>query len=203
LAHSDVNEIPFAPDAVRAEVLEPVVDAERNLRAALLKRLREAVEKPASLENISLRRNTTPLAAIVFQRAKNRRGIGSEIRRLREELSPTRNSIRKVEDESYWATHDEEARARKKWERVFEAIDERFGKAEGVVTCDGLLGFAEKAAEVLLDPFKWPRIAKLPVDLLIRYRARRPIIEIHRLAPELRGSQAFKRSVVRLFGTVV
>jgi hypothetical protein len=203
LAYADENEIPFTLDEARAEVLEPVIVAERNLRSKLLEQLKKASDEPALLGNVDVLRNTTPLTAVVFSRASGRAGIAREIIDLREELLATRTRLCEAEDELFWATHDEGVRAFTKWNDVFAELRRRYGEAEGLVSCKGLLGFADKAAKIFLEPTKWPKLVGLPIEIVRRAIARRPIIEIHRLAEELPGSCGLQESIKRLFGEVI
>src|SRR5262249_13884705 len=139
---------------------------------------------------------------LVFQRASKRENIAQEIAKLRNELKDTRARIREAEDELFWASYDQEARASQKWNRVFAEIERRYGQGTGIVNCVDLVRFSDKQAEILLDPNKWPRLLTLPVEVMRRWFARRPVIELHRLAAQLPGSQGLQRSIARLFGEV-
>jgi hypothetical protein len=201
-AHASSAKIAFTPDEVREEALEPMITADRNLRQRILTSMREAADKAVLVGDVDIVRNTTPLAAIVFSRASDRKDIARQITILREELSALRARLGEAEDSLYWATHDEEAIASAKWNAVFGELERRYGEGTGVVNYRSLLTFSLENIESIIDPTKLVKLIGLPISALRRYLTRRPIFEIHRLAQQLPGNQRLCREVERLFGRV-
>ena len=202
LAYSEANEIPFTLDEARASILPQFIDKEINLRRSILEKLKEVHDQSVLVGNIDVKRSLTPLASVVYSRAMTRNKIPEEVARLREELTSLRARLTEAEDALFYATHDKQASAFRKWTEVLDELERRYGKGEGYVACRGLLGFAEKAVEVALDPTKWNKLISLPIEILRRATARRPIVEIYELLPTMPGLKASQRDIDRLFGNV-
>jgi hypothetical protein len=56
--------------------------------------------------------------------------------------------------------------------------------------------------EAAVDQSRLLKLINLPIEIINRYLARRPLIEIHRLAWAVPGSQSRAEDIRRLFGDV-
>ena len=202
LAYAEASQIPFTPDNARVPFVPNLVENERLLRRRLMKQLKASVEETAIIGDLHVIRAATPLAAHVFAAAANRHEIWQAAAELREKLWPMRARIRAAEDDLFWATQQEQARAANKWEEEFEELQRKFGRGQGFVTADGLIGFGEKAVEVGLDHSKWPKLIGDAYQVFKRLVSPRPIIELHKLARDLPGSGQTQRNIKRLFGDI-
>jgi hypothetical protein len=202
IAYAGEKQAPFAPDEVRAEALEPVMVQDRGWRQEVLNSIKTATDRPTLYADINISRHTTPFASVVFKNARTRQDIGQEILSLREKLAPTRARLVEAEDALYWVRQQDEARARERWNGVFEELKKQFGEGHGIVSLRSAVGYAEKGAEAVLDQSKLVKLIGLPIEIVTRYLARRPVIEIHKVAQELPGSRQLRADIQRLFGDV-
>jgi hypothetical protein len=202
IAYAEAQDIPLTPDRARFGSIQGLLENERLLRRQLMQKLKASVEDSAIIGDIHVIRSTTPLAAKVFEMAANRREIWQAVAELRNELWSTRATLRAAEDDLFWATQKEQARAAAKWDAAFDELQRTYGKGQGIVSCDVLIGFGEQGFETLIDHSKWPGLASMVIDPIKRAFARRPIIELHKLAGDLPGAGQTQRHIKRLFGTV-
>jgi hypothetical protein len=202
LAFAEQSQIPFTPDSARGSFLPALVENERMLRRRIMTVLKESVEETAIIGDLHVVRATTPLATRVYAEAANRREIWTVAAQLREDLWSLRANIRAAEDDLFWAKQQEQARAAAKWEHVFGELKLRYGKGQGYVTADGLVGFAEKALDVVHDHSQWPKLGTVLVEPLKRMLTRRPIIELYKLVEDAPGTAQTERDIKRLFGAI-
>jgi hypothetical protein len=201
----DVQQLAFTPDSTRVKAYGSVVVAERKLRQRLADRLAEAFRKGASGEELHLARVISPLAAVVFDRASNRREIVRELVQLRHELEPFRSRLRDVEHQLFFASRKNEQRIIVKWNKVFAELEREYGPGagDGSVTVNGLLSLSEAAAQVIDKPkdvASYAKALKIPADAISRMLSRRRAIELYRLSNQLPGSSNLVRTAHRLFG---
>ncbi len=204
LAYSDVNELPFTPDAVRTGMLEQVLDAERTLRSKLIEKLGEAGTKQTVGDEFKLTRRISPLAAIVFKRSWPRKqNIVPKMIDLRNELRSLRQRIRSVEEELLFVPRSTEVKLSRRWHTIFSELERTFGDGEGLLNLRGGLSFAELVGNLIDDKHKvggWVKILGLPIEVIQRILARRPLVELYRLRFEVPASSNLKLAAHRLFG---
>jgi len=204
LAYADINRVPLTPDKTRARVLEPIVRSEKQLRKQLLAKIGSEFQKNY-LGNDEVRRNITPLASVVFDRAGSKpNNIPEEMLRLRRELTPLRDRLGNIEALLDGETHQTELKIVRKWEGVFQEIERKHGAGAGLVTLEGALTFAESAGKVAAKPHNpatWFKPLALPIDAIRKLFARRPVIEIHRL--QFPSTAKLQATAHKLFGDLI
>jgi hypothetical protein len=118
---------------------------------------------------------------VVFDRAwPERRNIAREIERLRKELAPLHERLRRAEGDIFWGKRDAEIGTAQEWNKVFDEIDRQFGRGEGLLNLSSALGFAEGVAGVALmpkHPARWFKLLNLPTELTQRILSRRTVID--------------------------
>jgi hypothetical protein len=204
LAYADIHRLPLTPDQTRTRVFEPIVRSERNLRKMLLDKLEREFQKNYFANDISIKRNITPLASVVFDRAYPKpENIAKEMVELRYELAPLRERIGKAEKTLVEGTRMDELSVARKWNEVFQEIERAYGTGQGLLRMRGLLTFAEPAVAIAGDPTSlnsWAKILKLPIDALSRMVSRLPVIEIYNT--QFPSSERLQRAAHRLFGEI-
>jgi hypothetical protein len=205
LAYSDVNGLPFTPDAVRGVVLNKIIKKEQALRSRLMVKIRESGSTNLVADSFDLTRRVSPLAAIVFERAwPKKNNIVSEMITLRNQLSGLRERIRVIEQGLLFANSSEEKRLSRKWESIFNELERAFGKGEGLLTIKSGIGLAEAVGKVVDDGHKvssWTKLLLgLPVETAERMLARRPLVELYQLRRAVPSSSRLRKAVDRLFG---
>jgi len=207
LAYADVAKLTFTPDAVRCPVLDNILkDEDEFLRQALMSKLQSAWEHYPTSGYRELRRTVSPFAAIVFERAKNRSEIASQMEILRKELAPLREKVHKLEEKALWGSRDEAVDAERKWEQVLTEIETNFGTDPHLVSIKRAIAFGESIGEIIDKPTSWKNwlssLTNLPLEIAARLVSQRPAIEIHRLRSKLPSPGRLAKSVERLFGQV-
>lgn len=207
LAYADVAKLTFTPDAVRCPVLDNILkDEDEFLRQALMSKLQSAWERYPTSGYRELRRTVSPFAAIVFERAKNRREIASEMEILRNELAPLRKRVHEFEEKALWGNRDEAIDAERKWEEILAEIDVNFGADPRLVSIKRAIAFGESVGEIIDNATSgksWlSSLASLPIEIAMRLISQRPAIEIHHLRSKLPGPGKLALVVERLFGQI-
>jgi hypothetical protein len=204
LAYADINRVPLTPDGTRARVLEPIVRSEKQLRQLLLAKIEEEFQRNY-LGNDEVRRNISPLASVVFDRAGSKpTNIPEEMLRLRRELTPLRDRLRDIEVSLEGASRETELGVVRKWERVFQEIEREYGAGTGLVSLEGALTFAEAAGKFAAKPHNpstWFKPLALPAETIRKMFARRPIIEIRRL--QFPSTTKLHATARKLFGDLI
>jgi hypothetical protein len=207
VAYAESYHIPLTSDTTRVPILEAAVHTERNLRQQLLKRLNEQSKEGLLTDDfggVELTREITPLASVVFERAyPDKKNIAKEMQRLREQLAPIRVRIADAEMNFNRGSRQQEIEVDKKWQKVFDEIERQFGKGEGLLKLSSLLGFSEAGVGAYLkpgDPKGWFKLIDLPLEVVRRIHARRAVVELHRIRPEIPSSGRLWDIVTRLFG---
>jgi hypothetical protein len=207
LAYADALKITLTPDAVRTPVLETVLEKEDSYRADILSRFKDKWEKYPSRGEVELRRKVSPFAAVVFNRAESKGDIPQEMAKLRYETEALRKDLQKVEDQAlWWTSRDEAIRAERKWNEVLTEIEMNFGSDPRLVTIKRGLNFAESVGGVVEKPHSpksWIQTITGPVyDIVKRFVARGPAIEIHALKSRLQSPNQLRKDIDRLFGKI-
>jgi hypothetical protein len=207
LAYADVAKLTFTPDAVRCPVLDNILrDEDEFFHQALMSKFQSAWEHYPTSGYQGLRRTVSPFAAIVFERAKSRSEIVSQMEMLRKELAPLRERIHKLEEKALWGSRDEAVDAERKWEQVLTEIETNFGPDPHLVSIKRAITFGESIGEIMDKPTSWKNwlssLTNLPLEIATRLVSQRPAIEIHRLRPKLPSPGRLAKSVERLFGPI-
>jgi hypothetical protein len=207
LAYADVSKITLTPDVTRTPVLQSILQKEENYRQEILSKFKGQWEKYPSKGEVELRRNVSPFAAIIFQRSKTKQDIPEQMAFLRHETEALRRKLLEVETKAlWWATRDEAITAERKWNEVLQEIETNFGSDPRVVTIKRGLNLAESASEVGAKPYtpkSWIKLITNPVyDIVKRFVARGPAIEIHTLRSQLQSPKELRADIDRLFGKI-
>jgi hypothetical protein len=205
LAYADVKHLPFVPDAARRPIMQSVVREENQFRERLRSELKKVVSEttPGVVPHL---RKVSPLAAIVFERSRGRRyRLVPEMVKLRTELKPLRTALSDLEHSMLYApSRDEAMNAKGKWERALREVQRNFGDEPGLLSGENALGFGQRLSEALDAPQSFSAwfgaIIKLPVEALSRLVARRTLVDLHRLRPDLPSSGRLYSAINSLFG---
>jgi hypothetical protein len=214
--YAELNKIPLTPDEARIIACEKMVREEGSIRYRMRQALSKAFPDRFFTDDIEMTRAVTPLASIVFERSyPSRKNIPKEIQRLRTELAPLRKRIQETEEHLHWAEGHEEAKAKRKWQAVFQEIEAEFGRGEGLMTTEmkplltfgeGLLALGGGAAAADASALKLiPAAIKtltLPLEKLSQFIRRKPAIELFRLGSSVPSSGRLKMATDALFGHV-
>jgi hypothetical protein len=207
LAYADVSKITLTPDTIRNSVLGAVLSKEDSYRAEILSKFKGQWENYPTRGEIELRRKVSPFAAIVFKRAGSKADIPEEMAKLRYETEALRRELHKIEDQAlWWESRDEAVKAERKWNEILKEIEADFGPDPRFITIKRGLNFAGEVAGTVEKPYS-PKswiglISGTAFDLVKRFIARGPAIEIHTLRSQLQAPDALKADIARLFGEV-
>lgn len=198
VAFADLHGMPFAPDTARHPVVEGIYSGEEQFRGRLRATLNRtsAETTPGDRE---LLRQVPPLAAVVFERARSSGSISSELFKLRNELAPNRDTIGDLENEMLFSSGDAAMKAQTKWNQVLVEVERNFGLEPRIVTSKAVLQLGVHLGEAVTNPLSlkaWLSVfANLPAEGIKRLHARRTMIELHRLRPELPAAERLRRSL--------
>lgn len=204
MAYAQLKDLPLMTEVARMPLVQKGTDSEKALAERLRKELEAAGHAAPARRFPELRRSLSPLAAIVFERAaRNPSNLPNQMARLRDELAPLRKRLREAEYEIRYGDLDSADITAKRWEKVFTEMRRTYGGDPKVVSFDGLMDFGVAGADVVDNPASatsWiGAIVGMPVSIMRRLLARRPLLEIHRLRKELRGDGRLKDVVQQLF----
>jgi len=96
VAYADLTGLVFVPDSARVGLVGDLATTEQGVGSSLLKAMTSASAEVFGAAPFHLTR-LSPLAAVVFERAKGRSQIAEEVERLRNELAPLRKRLNKAE----------------------------------------------------------------------------------------------------------
>jgi hypothetical protein len=202
---SEVFRLPFTPDAVRLPVVDAALDSERNLRQRIAKTIKIAwADEDGFLANAQLARAFTPMATVVFKRAKgDRAAIPAELQELRERLTPFRHRLSDAEQQIL-GSHKSSQAAKKEWLAVIKQLEKAYGTEPHVVSVAKMLGMAGALATLADSPSS---LAAL-VAALVMWKAsgvrdlwfQGPAFELHRLRLTLDSLGGAEESARKLFG---
>lgn len=202
VAYADVQRMAFTPDTARHPVVEGIVAEENQFRGRLQSALRSVVAETTPGDKDLLRR-VPPLAAVLFQRARTAHDIVPGLVRLRNDLAPLRETLGDLEQQMLFESHDAAIRAVAKWDRAVDEIERNFGLEPRLITGKAALQLGKHLGEAVDNPtsFKswWAALAQLPAEVISRLVARRTLIELHRLRPELPASERLRGAIQRIF----
>lgn len=204
-AYSDVSGLILIPDSARCTILGTIVSGERQLRSKLLEKMAAGSDTLETPKDVNLKR-VSPLAAIVFERAKpDKARIPAEMDLLRAELAPVRERLRAAENKIFFGKGAEVADATIEWNLVIDELGRHFGNEPHLISLDGILRFGRDLGDVVdssAKPKAWiAALLGLPFDILRRIIARGPAIELHELQHDLPGAGRLKQSILQLFGS--
>jgi hypothetical protein len=207
LAYADALKITLTPDAVRSPVLETVLAKEESYRADILSKFKGQWETYPTRGEVELRRSVSPFAAIVFNKAASKSDIPQQMAKLRYETEALRKELQKAEDKAlWWTSRDEAVRAERKWNEVLAEIEVNFGADPRLVTIKRGLNFAESVGGVIEKPHSpksWIQTITGPVyDIVSRFIARGPAVEIHALKSQLQSPNELRKDIESLFGKI-
>jgi hypothetical protein len=203
LGYQDIKGLVFVPDVVRTAVAANIVANENEVRGKLLSALDphpkgKSTAPPPTPERIS------PLAAVVFERSKNKKQIVPQMVALRAELTPLRERLAKAEQKIFYGKGTEVRDNINEWDLVVSEVTRRYGKESHFITTSSALKLGHDIAEATDDPKKvknWMGfLLGLPFDIVSRLLARRPAVELHNLLKEVPGSMRLQQGISRLFG---
>lgn len=206
LAYAHLLEIPFTPDHARSAIIKRILNNEDTFfRTRILNSLQENFEKYPPPFGDDLRQITSPFAAVVFQRCNgNRSRLVTEIKKMRDEMKPTRERLRELEWHAIWDNRAEGIKAESKLRKVVDEIAQNFGPQPGLLNWETGISLGEETGEIIDNPTSWKAwleaLLQLPLEIASRLIYRRPVAEIHRLQNELPGSRALNKVLVDLFG---
>jgi hypothetical protein len=143
----------------------------------------------------------------VFTRDQgDRRRIGSEMARLRNELASVREHLRVVEFNLKGATARKALKVLKQWEAAIKELEKTFGPSPFAANNEGILNTLPDAAELAgepQNPVKWVTVlSKAPFKLVSQVLARHRLVELHKVAKGAPGPQLLSESVRELFGSI-
>lgn len=204
VAYADVQRMSFTPDTARHPVLEGIVAEENQFRGRLQSALRSIVGETTPGDKDLLRR-VPPLAAVLFQRARTAHDIVPELVRLRNDLAPLRKRLGDLEWQMLFESRDVAIGAAAKWDRAIDEVERNFGLEPRLITGKAALQLGEHLGEAVDNPTRltpWlAALAKLPAEVISRLIARRTLIELHRLRPELPASERLRDAIQRILLT--
>jgi hypothetical protein len=198
LAFANLRKYTFTPDAARSAITEPVLMKERLFIEELLRTLNIAYEPHGMYPE--LRSMISPLSVIVYERAARRDTIMSEVESLREQLAQTREEIHNLEHEALNKGEKQSRTALEKWKEILSEIDKDFDGVGAMISTDQVLDLGEVAFDVK-NPKNWLKSFKVSLDVIRRMCNRGPLLEIHKLIPQLGSTDRVQRAIVRLFKT--
>lgn len=205
LGYADATGLGFTPDISRSRVLGRVLKKESGYSYKLLQQLQELSRIEIPTVPLSGRRMLSPLAAIVLERARPRReAIATEMQKLRGELAPLRERLRKFDLAADFGTQEEIDRVDREWNAATMELAREFGQGEEAILLRRAIGFAEGASAIAADPLSikaWVNtLLGLPLEQLRGLLARRPLVEIYRLYSALPGEGRLHKAVTGMFG---
>jgi hypothetical protein len=210
LAYADVDNLPFVPDSTRQHILVSAVVRADELFTPLARELQVTLSDAVanSLPGGDIYRDTPPLSAIVFERARSKRGrVVPEMVALREELAPLRERLRRFEYDLYFGTADQAKDAKAKWDNALHEADEAFGSRPRLWSWRGAAKFGEQLGEAIDKPTSFASWSKalvgLPIEVISRLVRRRTLVGLHRLEHELPAAGRLSETVRRLFSPVI
>jgi hypothetical protein len=203
LAYADVTKTPFTPDSARAAAVETVLAAETRFRDELRTAMSDAWRSRKGLGDEELRRQVSPLAAVVLERAAPEwSSVIQELQHLREELAPLRKRLREAEWGALWGTDEDSIMAKREWEAAQEEIGRSFGHEPHLITLKRGVAFSEALGELADKPTSYSSwlsaVLSLPLEIVSRMHARRPAIELHRLRRDLPAVERLRGSLRQL-----
>jgi len=207
LSYAHLLEIPFTPDAARASFVEYILKKEDTFfRTRILRSLQTNFEEfPPSSGHDDYRKMISPFAAVVFQRCNGSRSrLVTEIKKLRDEMKPTRQRLRELEWHAIWDSRTEGINAENKLRKVIDEIAQNFGPQPGFLRWETGISLTEGTGEIIDNPTSikaWVEgLLHIPFEVATRLLYRRPVAEIHHLQKELPSSRALKKVLFELFG---
>lgn len=205
LAHADVENVPFIPDFNRQHIIESATVRAAEYRATLARQLQIAMTEAVatSVPDGQVFRRLPPLSTVVFERARSREGIISQMVSLREELAPLRQQLARLEDDIYHGSADQAKDADSRWQRAVEEVSDNFGLRPRLWSWRGAAKFAEQLGGTVDKPTSyasWTKaLAALPVDVISRLVRRRTVVGLHRLSREIPAAGTLRETLERLF----
>lgn len=196
LAFANIRKYTFAPDAARAAIIAPVLTKEKQFIQELIELLKTSY-KPHGMYP-ELESLISPLSVIVYERAARKDTILSEAEALREELRSTRDAIYDLEDGALSKGQNQSQKATKKWQEILGEIDKSLKGVGLMISRDQALDLGEAVTEVT-NPKSWFKPLRIPIDVIYRMCNRGPVVQIHKLIPQLGGTDRVQRAVKRLF----
>jgi hypothetical protein len=124
--------------------------------------------------------------------------------RMREEMAPLRDTLRQLESQLYFGAYDDAQEALAKIEDLRAELGKAFGNQPNLLTVRKALNFADNVGEVADDRAKfesWTKaMIELPAATLLRWLARRPVIELHDLRSHVPAGGRLASAISSLFG---
>lgn len=208
LSVSERYDLIFCPDSWRCQIVSRLVRREGDLLTNLLSTMKGNYEKFPKFSPVIFRRRVSPLAAVLLRRSGGDPGrLLMELLAMRNELASTRHRLAKIDATIRTGPHDEAVAQNQEWNRIIGEVGKSYG-AQPKLFDSSLLRYAslsDDSKELFDDtrsPVKWGRVlATIGLDPLIRYWRRLPLLQLHRLRPELPLDAELKRTLSRLFGS--
>lgn len=194
----------FVPDSARTSLITSMLREDGLFRERLIKGLKAGWQSQEAADQNGLIRLMAPLAAIVLDRASDTKRIGPEIVALREELTPVRRLLRESEQAMHFMTAAETNKEMKKWKAAGKSLTAAFRKADLLIEFEGLLtpvaAFA-KAATKWTDFESWAEaFSTLTLAELRQAIARRPVVQLGKLAKRAPGPRRLLDAAIQVFG---
>jgi len=196
LAFANLTKYTFTPDAARSAVAVPVLTRERLFIDELLNTLKSDYKPHAVYPELEAM--ISPLSVIVYERAARKETIISEVEALREELASTREAIQSLEDEALNKGEKQKQKALKKWKGILAEVHSNFKGVGLRITREQALNLGEAALEIP-NPKSLLKPINVTWEFIERIVKRGPVIEIHKLVPQLGSTDRVERAIKRLF----
>lgn len=190
-------------DAARRPLLGSVVKHEQRwIEQAADKATSQWRKFPKTRQ--AVRKHLSPLTAALLERSHgNQARFSSELLKLREELSPLRTRLNRLESEVISGKRNRALTLERRWSATLKEIERSYGLSPGLITVRSGLGLAEDASALGDTPKDWSEWAKvlggLPLTAILRLMARRPVIELIKLRRELWSSGRIAERLQQLY----
>jgi len=201
ISYANIRKYTLAPDAARSKFTKPILDSEKMFVGQLMKRLNSSY-KPHGIYP-ELESMISPLSVIVYERAGRKEDIIPQMESLREELNETRQNLINLELEALNKGTKQSQKALSKWQSILSEIDKTFkGNAGNGISYDKAADLTEATVDTVTAPYNpkgWIKILKLPFEAIKGAINRGPLIEIHKLQPQLGSVERIEKAIKRLF----
>ena len=205
LAYADVFGMALTPDAGRHDFVSALLRREDMVADQLLHTLDKAYSEVGGTSFKYIRERISPVAALVINRAAEKStSVALETSIMREELKAIRTTLRETEDALAFGSHDDAQRAELRWNAALDEVRRSYGAEPDLLTVRKALNFGRDLASVADASTSYKSwigsLLALPLDVISRVLARRTVVDLHRLRPEVPGGGRLNQSIVRLFG---
>ena len=202
LAYANITGYTFTPDALRSDLVTPILQKEKLFLDDLMSTLKSSYKPHGT--SPELESMISPFSVIVFERSRRKENIVAEMQALRIELKPTRQKLQELEWEALAKGVRHSDKVKTKWKAILREVEKTFGGGAASFDYDKAADLTGSAAKVVTNPYgveAWLKMLKKPAEIVNRIVNKGPLIAIHRLYPQLGGSERAEKAIHRLFET--